>query len=244
MRNASGSASTSRQPRLPQWQGRPSGFTVRWPTSRARPELPVCRRPSSTSAPPTPRCPVATHSRSRAPRPAPCRCSASAARLTSLAAKAGSVMLRHARTRRRYGGRGARGPGEVQGLRARPSGSATADGTASPAPTQRSPVLRSRSAPASTTEPRTFAGSASIVSQPGAVATIRPPRPTRAARKPSAWTCAASTTGPSSATARRCEGRPCEPAAAVGRASTRISPSASSSAATAPPSPASPRVRR
>ena len=29
---ATGSASTSRQPRLPQWQRRPPGSTVRWPT--------------------------------------------------------------------------------------------------------------------------------------------------------------------------------------------------------------------
>ncbi len=235
MSRASGSASTSRQPRLPQWQGRPSGLTVRWPTSRASPELPVCRRPSRTRAPPTPRCPVATHSRSRAPRPAPCRCSASAARLTSLPAKAGPVMpaaRTHSAKIRRTGA--PTGHARWSGLRARPSGSATADGTASPAPTQRRPVVRRSSAPASTTEPSTLAGSASTASRVGAVATMRPPRPTSAARKPSAWTCAASATGPSSATSSRCEGRPWEPAAAPGRASTRISPSASSSAATAP----------
>ncbi|GAA3075009.1 hypothetical protein GCM10020000_70090 [Streptomyces olivoverticillatus] len=77
-------------------------------------------------------------------------------------------------------------------------------------------------------------GSAGTVMQPGAVAITRPPSPTSAARKPSAWICAARTTGPFGAMDSRCEGRPWDPADAAGRASTWIRPSASSSAATAP----------
>ncbi len=235
VRKASGSVSTSRQPRPPQWQGRPSGFTVRWPTSRASPELPLCRRPSRTSAPPTPRCPVATHRRCWAPRPAPCRCSARAVRLTSLPVNAGPVMPA-SRTQAEKMSRTGEPAGQAMcsGLRAVPSGSATADGTASPAPTQRSPLARSRAAPAPTTSPSTWAGSAITATHPGVVATIRPPSPTSAARNPSACTWAARTTGPASRTDSRCEGRPWEPAADPGLESTRIRPSASSSAATAP----------
>ncbi len=196
----------------------------------------MCKRPSRTSAPPTPRWPVATHSRSRAPRPAPCRCSASAARLMSLAAKAGPSRpaARTCSAKISRTGAPAGGQARCSGLSASPlrfgdrrrHGEPGADAAPAGLPQQ----LRA----AATTEPSTFAGSGSTTSQPGAVATIRPPSPTRAARKPSAWICAASATGPSSATDSRCEGRPWDPAAAPGRASTRISPSASSSAATAP----------
>ncbi len=126
------------------------------------------------------------------------------------------------------------GHARCSGLSAVPSGSATADGTASPAPMQRRPVSASSAAPASTTAPSTCAGSAETVILPGAVATIRPPSPTSAARKPSGCTWAARATGPFSSMESRCEGRPWVPPAPPGRESTRIRPSASSSAATAP----------
>ena len=143
-RKASGSASTSRQPRLPQWQGRPSGLTVRWPTSRARPELPVCRRPSSTSAPPTPRWPVATHSRSRAPRPGAVPVLGERGEVDVVAGEGRSASMpgRPHATAAKISRTGApAGQARCSGLRAVPSGSATADGTARPAPTQRRPVL-------------------------------------------------------------------------------------------------------
>lgn len=103
------------------------------------------------------------------------------------------------------------GQAMCSGFSAVPSGSATADGTARPAPTQRSPLSRSSRAQSSTTSPMTWAGSAVTVAQLGVVATSRPPSPTSAARNPSACTWAAMATGPDSRMASRCEGRPCEP---------------------------------
>lgn len=47
-------ATVSRQPRLPQRQGRPAGSTVTCPSSPASPEEPVTSWPPTTSPPPTP----------------------------------------------------------------------------------------------------------------------------------------------------------------------------------------------
>ncbi len=49
--------SVSQQPVEPQRQGRPSGLSVMWPTSPAKPEAPDTSRPSSTTPPPTPTSP-------------------------------------------------------------------------------------------------------------------------------------------------------------------------------------------
>ncbi len=73
----------SMQPRAPQPHGRPSGTTRRWPISPAAPNPPRSRRPSVTTAPPTP-VPMVSRVMSVAPRPAPKRYSAQPAAFASL----------------------------------------------------------------------------------------------------------------------------------------------------------------
>ena len=136
-------------------RGGPSGCTVRWPTSRARPELPVCRRPSSTSAPPTPRWPEATTSRCCAPRPGAVPVLGERGHVDVVAdegrdgraVRAADADPRDLRARRPRATGAPAGQARCSGLRAVPSGSATADGTARPAPTQTRPEARSSSAP-------------------------------------------------------------------------------------------------
>src|SRR5262249_57087635 len=68
----------SRHPHEPQPQRSPSGAMGMWPTSPAKPLLPVHRRPSRTKALPTP-VPSVRKRRLAAPRPPPFHASASPA---------------------------------------------------------------------------------------------------------------------------------------------------------------------
>ena len=66
------------------------------------------------------------------------------------------------------------------GLTAAPSGSATADGTARPAPTQTRPADRSSRAPARATGASARSGSSGVASVCSSAATTWPPSPTSA----------------------------------------------------------------